>query len=117
MSDIEKLIELTFCSREDAEAAFAKTGNLQEALYLLMNAPAPKKERSQQQKFFDTIRTNLAGMEERNAEVLNANRLVGSAPDEKQTHPEETSQQKSCSPECQPDVQVSEAGKQETDGP
>lgn len=117
MSDIEKLMELTFCSREDAETAFAKTGNIQEALYLLMDAPPPKKERSDHQKFFDEIRTNLAGMEQRNAEVLSANRLVGSAPDEKQIPHEETSLQNNCSPECQPDVQVSEAEKQETGGP
>ena len=117
MSDIEKIMEMTFCSREDAETALKKMGNVLEAICFLMEAPLKKKERSHQQQFFDTIRNNLAGMEQRNAEVLNANRLVGSAPDETQTHHEETSLQNNCSPECQLGVQASEVEKQETGGP
>jgi hypothetical protein len=117
MSDIEKIMEMAFCSREDAESALKKMGNVFEAVCLLMEAPAPKKERSEQQKFFDDTRQALAELEKNNAEVLNANRLSGLAPDETQTLPEETSLQNNCSPECQPRAQESEEQKQETDGP
>jgi len=117
MSDVEKIMELALCSREDAESAFTKMGNVLEAVCLLMEAPLPKKVKTPLQKFFDDTRDSLAELEKRNAEVLNANRLAGSAPDEKQTHHEETSLQNNCSQECQPDVQESKAEKPETDGP
>jgi len=117
MSDIEKIMEMTFCSREDAETALKKMGNALEAICFLMEAPLKKKERSQQQQFFDEMRRNLAGIEERSIQSISADQLFGSAPDETQTHPEETSLQNNCSPEYQPGVQVSEAEKQETGGP
>jgi len=117
MSDEEKIMEIAFCSREEAEAALKKAGNVLEALCLLMEAPAPKKERTAQQKFFDDTRNVLAEMEKKNAEILSANRLSGSAPDETQTPREETSPQNNCSPECQPPAQESTEQKQETDGP
>ena len=117
MSDVEKIMELACCSREDAERAFTKMGNVLEAVCLLMEAPLPKKERSEQQKFFDDTRNTLAELEKRNAEVLSANRFSGSVPDETQTHLEETSLQNDCSPKCQPHVQESVEQKPETDGP
>lgn len=117
MSDVEKIMEMTFCSREDAEDAFKKMGNVLEAVCLLMEAPPPKKERTPIQKFFDDTRESLAEMEVKNAEVLNANRFSDLAPDEKQILPEETSQQNDCSQKCQLPVQESKVEKQETDGP
>jgi len=117
MTDIEKIMDMTFCSREDAEAALKKMGNALEAICFLMEAPLAEKERTSKQKFFDDIRKNLAEMEIRNAEVLSASRYVAVERDEKQIPPEETSQQNNCSPECQLDAQVSTAKTQETDDP
>jgi hypothetical protein len=114
---VEKIMEIALCSREDAENALKKTGNDLEAVCLLMEAPKPKKERTTQQKFFDDIRESLADMEKKNVDFLNANRLAGLEQGEKQTLPEETSQQNNCSPECQPRAQESTEQKQETDGP
>ena len=117
MSDIEKIMEMTFCSREDAESALKKMRNVFEAISLLMDAPPPIKQRTETQKFFDGIRESLAELEKKNAEVLSANRLSGSAPDATQTPHEETSPQNNCSPECQPPAQESTEQTRETDGP
>jgi hypothetical protein len=117
MSDIEKIMEMTFCSREDAETALKKMGNALEAICFLMEVPLKTKERTQEQKLFDEMRRNLAGIEERSIQSISADQLFGSAQDETQTHPEETSLQNDCSHKCQPDVQASEAEKQETGGP
>jgi hypothetical protein len=117
MSDEEKIMEMTFCSREEAEAALKKAGNVLEAVCLLMEAPPPKKERTVQQKFFDDTRNALAEIEKKCTDVLIASRPSGLAPDEKQTPHEETSLQSNCSQECQPRAQESVEQKQETDGP
>ena len=117
MTDIEKIMDIALCSREDAECALKKTGNALEAVCLLMEAPAPKKERTLKQKFFDNVRESLADMEKKNVDFLNANRLAGLEQGEKQNPPEETSQQNNCSPECQPRAQESTEKKPETDGP
>lgn len=110
-------MEMTFCSREEAEAALKKAGNVLEALCLLMEAPAPKKERTLRQKFFDDARNALAEIDKKTVDALIASRPSGSAPDETQTPREETSPQNNCSPECQPRAQELVEQKQETDGP
>ena len=115
--DIKVIMDMTFCSLEEAEKALKKTANVFEAICLVMEAFPPKKEKSEHQKFFDGIRETLSVMEIKNAKILSGDRREPLELNEKKTHHEEKVQQNNCSQEYQPVSQELKEQKQEIDYP
>ena len=107
--DILKLMNLACCSRETAVSLLERTHNVFEALCLHMEAPLKDKPRTEQQKFFDDARKNLAEIERKSVSKLSGGRSEPLEPDDSKTHLEEMARRKSYSQVCLPPSPESEA--------
>lgn len=107
--DVLKLMNLGCCSRETAVSLLERTHNVFEALCLHLEAPLKEKQRSEEQKFFDEIRKNLAEVERKSVANLTGGRSEPSELNESKTHLEEKVPQKSYFPVCLPPSPESEA--------
>lgn len=66
--EIERIMQLAFCSEEDARAAFSKTHDVVDAVDLLLVVPKkkdyPKIEKiSEDKQFFNQIRKNMENLD------------------------------------------------------
>jgi len=106
----EKVMDLAFCSREEAIDALSKTRNdVVEAVSLLMNIPkgkdAPKpRELSEIQKFFKQTREEMLNLTESISKgfIKTSDQSEPSEHSVTQTLPEETVQQNNCPLQCHP---------------
>jgi hypothetical protein len=112
--DILMIQKLAECSREQAEDLLKKAGNVFEALCIYIQAPLQRKERSEQQKFFDDVRQSLAEIEKKSQLGLSGGQSAPSEQVEQKIHLEEKVQQKSCSQVCLPPSPELKAEKQAT---
>jgi hypothetical protein len=124
-ADIEMIVSLAECSREDAVAALETHKTVFESVSALLVVPATKgaplrRQRDKVQQEFDNLRKKMEditqsiedGLQKKNPTCEGQHEFVESV--EMPCLPEETVQQKSCSLECHPPSPELEAQKQET---
>ena len=105
--NIEKVMSLACCTKDEAVDLLAKSGNdVVEAVSLHMTVPvgkdAPKpRELSMIQKFFKETREEMTNLTDSISKGFISGQAESSGHSEMQTLPEETAQQSSCSPGCQ----------------
>jgi hypothetical protein len=83
--DIERIMQLAFCSEEDARHAFSKTQDVVDAVDMLLEIPptkgAPKpKQLSEEQKAFTQIRKDMEKIDRANETLMKTSQHDSSFP-------------------------------------
>jgi len=120
---LETICNLTGCSLEEAEKAYAETKDMVEAIDKLLAKPSSiadkyiqskkvKREVSEEEKIIGPYRVILKELDEKMSTSLNQHGHEGSV--ERLDHPAEMALQNNCSQECQLPSLQSEEQKRET---